>query len=66
LERNDVSMDVLLKCPALIDASSEEEVRTYLEPFMEAINFDPEKDQEIEISEVEELDGYGGVDEDDL
>jgi recombination protein RecA len=67
LERNDVSMDVLLKCPALIDAANEEEVRNYLEPFTEAINFDPEKDQEIEVSDAgEEFDGYGGVDEEDL
>jgi hypothetical protein len=60
-------MDVLLKCPALIDAANEEEVRNYLEPFTEAINFDPEKDQEIEVSDAgEEFDGYGGVDEEDL
>lgn len=52
LDRNDVPIEVLLKCPALIDAASEEEVKEYLEPFMDAINFDPESDKEIELNEV--------------
>jgi RecA/RadA recombinase len=63
LDRNDVPMEVLLKCPALIDASSEQEVKDYLEPFMQAINFDPESEGDVEINEVpsnfddEEVDG---------
>jgi hypothetical protein len=66
LERNDVPLDVLLKCPALIDAESTEQVQEYLEPYMESINFRPEDNADIEISDVlgsedeeidEEMDG---------
>lgn len=39
VERNDVPIDILYKCPALIDAETEEEVREYLEPYMAAIEF---------------------------
>ena len=39
LERNDVPIEILYKCPALIDAETEEEVREYLEPYMAAIEF---------------------------
>lgn len=39
LERNDVPIEILYKCPGLIDAESEEEVREYLEPYMAAIEF---------------------------
>lgn len=53
MDRNDVPMEVLLRCPALIDADSPEQVQEYLEPFMEAINFKPEDDEEIEVNEVE-------------
>lgn len=52
LDRNDVPMDVLLKCPALIDAVSVEQVQEYLEPFMDAINFKPEDEADIEVSDV--------------
>jgi recombination protein RecA len=38
MERNDVPIDVLAECPALIDASSSEEVMEYLAPFKDAIN----------------------------
>lgn len=52
LERNDVPMDVLLTCPALIDAKDEQEVKDYLEPFTQAINFDPDSEGDVEINEV--------------
>jgi len=39
LERNDIPIEILYKCPALIDAETEEEVREYLEPYMAAIEF---------------------------
>ena len=39
LDKNEIPMDVLLKCPQLVDASSEGELSEYLEPFKEAINF---------------------------
>lgn len=63
LERNDVPMDVLISCPALIDASSSEEVLEYLSPFESAINFDPEKDDQIEVNSVTSSDDYD-IDED--
>lgn len=63
LERNDVPMDVLISCPALIDASSSEEVLEYLSPFESAINFDPEKDDQIEVNQVSTSDDYD-IDED--
>lgn len=37
MERNDVPVELLLQCPALIDAASAEEVEKYLEPFKGAI-----------------------------
>ena len=37
MERNDVPVELLLQCPALIDAASAEEVDKYLEPFKGAI-----------------------------
>jgi recombination protein RecA len=52
LDRNDVPMDLLLKCPALIDATSSEQVQQYLDPFMDAINFNPEDDGQIELNDV--------------
>jgi len=39
LERNDIPIEVLYKCPSLIDAASEEEVKEYLAPYMAAIDF---------------------------
>jgi len=52
LERNDVPMEILLKCPALIDAASSEQVQKYLDPFMESINFKPEDEADVELNEV--------------
>lgn len=59
LERNDVPMEVLLNCPALIDATSREQVEEYLEPFKPAIGYRAEDDAEVEMSGV-------GDDDDDL
>ena len=52
LDRNDFPMEVLLKCPKLIDATSTEEVEKYLEPFKESINFRPEDDGSVELNDV--------------
>jgi len=63
LERNDVPMDVLLKCPALIDAVSAEQIVDYLEPFQESINFRPEDDESIELNEISSEDDDDDIDE---
>ena len=52
MDRNDVPMDILIQCPALIDAISSEQVQTYLEPFLESINFKPEDNADIEMTSV--------------
>lgn len=52
LDRNDFPMEVLLQCPALIDATSEQQVKDYLDPFMESILFDPSKEADIEMEDV--------------
>jgi recombination protein RecA len=52
IDRNDFPMDVLLKCPTLIDATSEEQVREYLEPFRAAIDFDPTKEADVVTEDV--------------
>jgi recombination protein RecA len=39
LEANEVPLEVLLKCPQLIDADSKEQVEEYLAPFMEAVRY---------------------------
>jgi hypothetical protein len=54
MDRNDVPMDVLLQCPALIDAESSEQIKEYLDPYMESINFRPGDD--VEISDVKDED----------
>ena len=56
MERNDVPIEVLTECPALIDASSAEEVLEYLEPFRDAINTSDSPD-------VEAFDAGAGDDE---
>lgn len=60
LDRNDIPMEILLKCPALIDAVSSEQVQEYLDPFMDAINFKPEDEADVEVNDVT---GYDEVDE---
>ena len=52
LERNDVPIEVLIKCPALIDASSADEVKAYLEPYKAAIEGRAEDDSEVELNSV--------------
>lgn len=56
MERNDVPIQVLLDCPALIDAESAEQVSEYLEPFKEAI-------AATEDPDVEAFDAGEGDDE---
>lgn len=57
LERNDVPMEILLKCPALIDASSTEQVVEYLKPYQSAMDFslaegEEEKDVREDLEEM--------------
>lgn len=52
MDRNDVPIEVLMKCPALIDASSSEQVEAYLEPYKDAIMSRAEDDSDVEMSEV--------------
>jgi RecA/RadA recombinase len=55
LEGNEVPMDVLLKCPALIDATDKDQVEEYLRPFMDAINYEFNEDvEEKTVSESDE------------
>lgn len=56
LERNDIPMDILLKCPVLIDASTTEQVQAYLEPYKLAIEGRAEDDADVEMNEVNDLD----------
>jgi recombination protein RecA len=46
MERNDVPIDILLECPALIDGVTKEDVLAYLEPFREAIRASDSPDVE--------------------
>lgn len=39
IDKNEIPIDILLKCPGIIDASSEQEVVEYLEPYKEAMDF---------------------------
>ena len=63
MDRNDVPMDILLRCPALIDAASTEEVEKYLEPFKASIEFRPEDDTNIELNDVLGEDDEEEIDE---
>ena len=61
LERNDIPIDVLLKCPAIVDATSAQEVKDYLGVFAEAINLatgdeTEEKDVKDPNEEINPLD----------
>ena len=56
IDRNDVPIEILLKCPALIDAGSSDQVQQYLEPYKEALMNRAEDDSDIEMSEVSNLD----------
>jgi len=63
LERNDLPAEILMQCPGLIDAISAEQIKDYLEPFQESINFRPEDNADIELNDVlsddddEDIDG---------
>ena len=63
LERNDVSMDLQLRCPALIDATSVEQIQEYLEPYMSAINYRAEDDSEVEMNSMSDEDYEDEIDE---
>lgn len=52
LVNNDVPMQVLLDCPALVDAESKEQIEEYLAPFMESIMFKPEDNPDIEVNDA--------------
>lgn len=55
LEKNEVPLDVLLKCPALIDATDEQIIKDYLEPFKKTMDYVPGGDvEETDVSEAEE------------
>jgi hypothetical protein len=59
-ERNDVPMSLLFDCPAIVDATSEEQLRTYLGTFAEAIELSTsadmsEIDVDVEGTDVSEL-----------
>jgi len=56
LDRNDIPIDVLLKCPGLIDAASPEQVEAYLEPYKAAIESRAEDDSDVEVSDVTSFD----------
>lgn len=62
LDRNDIPMEVLLKCPFLVDAKDESEIRDYLSPFMDAINFNPDSDESIEVNQVTDEDDDDDID----
>lgn len=55
-ERNDVPIDLLLKCPKLIDAESEQEVADYLSIYGEAIDLaNSGTTEDIPVSDEDEI-----------
>lgn len=60
LDKNEIPLEILLKYPALIDADTKEQVEEYLAPYKEAIDFNTESDDTVEVTDVI---GYGNVDE---
>lgn len=57
---NTIPLEILLKCPTLVDGNTAEEVNAYLEPFKEAMNFEISGNiEEISIDEdsEDEIDG---------
>ena len=63
MERNDLPSEVLMQCPSLIDAVSADQIKDYLEPFQESINFRPEDNADIELNGVLSDDDDEGIDE---
>lgn len=56
LERNDVPADVLLKCPALVDATDAAQVQEYIDIFggaMTAVSTDVAKEEDVKASDEE-------------
>lgn len=51
LEKNVVPMEILLKCPKLIDAENEEQVRSYFESLGSAMNDSEYQEQSVESGE---------------
>lgn len=39
LDKNEIPLEILLKCPSIIDAASEQDIIDYLEPFKAAMEF---------------------------
>jgi hypothetical protein len=56
MDRNDVPIEILLKCPSLIDASTSEQVEAYLEPYKDAIASRAEDDSDVELNQVDAYD----------
>jgi recombination protein RecA len=56
-ERNDVPLDLLFQCPALVDATNQEEVKEYMKTYAPALDIgNSENLKEITTSEEELLD----------
>ena len=63
LDRNDFPLEILLKCPSLIDASSKEQIEEYLKPFDSAINFNIEDHENLSVSDIVGDDAEDEIDE---
>jgi len=63
MERNEVPLDVLLKCPALVDAADPQTITDYLAPFKGAMSYVPSGD--VEESDVPEGDEQTDIDIDE-
>lgn len=63
LDKNNIPLDVLLQCPSLIDAESKEQIEEYLEPYMEAVNFDSEAGEDVEFNSMESEDEEEEIDD---
>lgn len=53
MERNDIPLEIAYKYPAMLDADSEVDIRSYLDPHLEAINYECDG----EVSDVSEDEG---------
>jgi recombination protein RecA len=64
LARNDLDAEVLLQCPALVDAQDEEQVKTYLADFGEAIDLSHSADTaEVGVSDDDDESDEDKVDQ---
>ncbi len=54
LERNDIPIDTLLKCPALVDATRSEQVQEYIDIFGNALTATDEVAKEEKVTEEEQ------------